>query len=183
MKKITIISWIAVMFLLTVLAPAFATGLDDKAEKAEQEALVVGQAPPDFTLTDLDGNEFTLSDMAGEKAVVIDFWATWCGWCVRGFPNLVEFTDEYGDKVEVVAVDVWEREGTTLETISDFKEENDINFTLLMNWEGDVAEQYFVTGIPLTVVVDIDGNIAAIYSGYHETLKDDLVTLLDLDEL
>ena len=48
MKKITIISWIAIMFLLTVLAPAFATGLEDKAEKAEQERQLLLKKAQDY---------------------------------------------------------------------------------------------------------------------------------------
>jgi len=191
MKKIAQVTLIGVLLLFAFAIPALATGLDEKAAKAEEESIVIGQVPPDFTLTDMDGNEFTLSEMAGEKAVVIDFWATWCGWCLRGFPNLVEFNEMYGDEVEVVGVGVWmdmevepDESSRTVsdEDLANFIEEHNLNFRLLMNWESNLTEEYFITGIPLTVIVDKNGNVAAIYSGYHETLKDDLVGLLDLEE-
>jgi len=182
MKKFTTITWLMAILMLIAITPALATGLEDKITKAQEESIIVGQVPPDFTLTDMEGNEFTLSEMAGNKPVVIDFWATWCGWCITGFPNLVEFTADYGDEVEVVGVGVWmDPETIKVDDIVAFKEEHGLNFRLLLNWESDLAEKYFVNGIPMTVVVDKDGKVAALYSGYHETLKEDLVSLLDLE--
>ncbi|MDE6811335.1 MAG: TlpA family protein disulfide reductase, partial [Muribaculaceae bacterium] len=56
---------------------------------------------PDFTLPDMAGKKVSLSDFRG-KWVVLDFWGSWCGWCVKGFPALKKAYKEYGDRIVVI---------------------------------------------------------------------------------
>ena len=57
---------------------------------------LIGQKAPAFESVLLDGSEFKLSDHKG-KVVVLDFWATWCGPCVRALPELIEKTSEFDE--------------------------------------------------------------------------------------
>jgi thiol-disulfide isomerase/thioredoxin len=117
---------------------------------------------PDFTLTDLQGNQVSLSDFTGQKAVMIDFWASWCGPCKRAMPHTQKVHDDYGDQVQVLAISL---DGSK-EEASNFIQSEGYTFTVL--WDAkvqDVAEQYSVTGIPHMVFIDKDGNIADTLTG------------------
>ncbi len=71
--------------------------------KVAQQATSVGATAPDFTLADANGNPVSLSQFRGQW-VLIDFWGTWCGWCIKGFPALREFQSRYADKCTVIGV-------------------------------------------------------------------------------
>ena len=64
----------------------------------EGSKLKKGQPAPDFTLKDLDGKTWKLSDLKGKKIVMIDFWATWCNICKREMPILQKVYQEYKGK-------------------------------------------------------------------------------------
>ena len=66
-------------------------------------ASLEGETPPDVELHDLDGGIVTTSDWRG-RVVVLDFWATWCGPCLKGMPHLRELRRDYGDDVLIVGV-------------------------------------------------------------------------------
>ena len=53
------------------------------------QSIAEGQMAPDFTLKDLQGNDLSLSSLRG-KYVVLDFWGSWCGWCIKGIPDMKE---------------------------------------------------------------------------------------------
>ena len=69
----------------------------------------VGGEAPDFSATDLQERQVTLSGFRDHKVVIVDFWATWCMPCVRAMPKLQELHEEFkGRDVEVLAVNLGE---------------------------------------------------------------------------
>ena len=63
-----------------------------------------GNLAPEFTLKDLDGKNFDLSSLRG-KYVVLDFWGSWCGWCIKGIPEMKKAYEKYKGKIEFVGID------------------------------------------------------------------------------
>ena len=59
---------------------------------------------PDFTLNDLDGRPLSLKSLRG-KYVVLDFWGSWCGWCIKGIPAMKEYYEKYKGKFEILGID------------------------------------------------------------------------------
>ena len=140
------------------------------AAAAEPESLK-GKAGPDFALDLLGGGKMQLAQHKGKQVVVLDFWATWCGPCVRALPALGEIATAYKDK-GVVVYAVNQREEA--EVVKRFLETKKLALTVAMDAKGDVAKLYQVKGIPQTVIIDKEGNIAALHVGFSPTLKETL---------
>ena len=114
---------------------------------------------PDFTLDSLDGSAITLSNMEG-RVVVLDFWATWCNPCVRSMPHLQRLYERYaGQEVVVLAINVAEERGE----VAKFMAENGYTFTVLLDSDSTVTDDYDVKGIPYTVIVDREGEAHPVF--------------------
>ena len=74
------------------------------ARDKAKEAMKPGNPAPEFTLKDLDGKNFDLSSLRG-KYVVLDFWGSWCGWCIKGIPEMKKAYEKYKGKIEFVGID------------------------------------------------------------------------------
>lgn len=182
--KNMIFSLFMVLFLTTLLLTACgsagktadentpntdATSSSDTANSSEQNAeggsvsylpLSAGDTAPDFTAALTDGSEFILSEQQG-KVVLLNFWATWCGPCVREMPAFEKLYGEYGEDVAILAVNCMESE----DIVKAFQEENGYTFPIACDPEGDISLKYPSQGIPYTLVIDKEGIIQKIYVG------------------
>ena len=145
---------------------------------AEEESPLLGKPFPDFTVTDTDGNTLTLSEaLKDHEAVLINFWATWCGPCRNEFPAINKVYEEYKDRVAFIALSKEPKD--TNEIISSFRQENGL--TLPMGRDED-CKLYNTTGtnnVPVTVIVDRFGNVGFLRIGSFRT-ADDLRRTLDV---
>ncbi len=122
---------------------------------------VTGTQAPDFSLKDVDGRSVDLRSLAG-KAVVVDFWATWCPPCREEMPHLEQLHRQLRDRgLVVLGLDV----GEDADTVREFARKNDYTFTLLLGAEPDVSARYHVDGYPTVFVIDRAGKIAARLGG------------------
>jgi len=71
--------------------------------KEAKEHIVVGNTAPDFVLKALSGADFSLSSI-DDKMIVLDFWGSWCGWCLKGFPEMKEYYKKYKSRIEIVGI-------------------------------------------------------------------------------
>ena len=113
-----------------------------------------GTPAPDFQLTDLQGHTLKLSDLRG-KAVVLNFWATWCPPCKEEIPWFVELQKRYGAQgLQVVGVSM---DDGNKKDVEQFAAENSINYPVLFGKE-QVAEQYGgIDYLPTTFYIDRNG--------------------------
>ncbi len=116
-----------------------------------------GFLAPDFTLKSLDGKTIRLSDFRG-RAVVLNFWASWCPPCRQEMPALQRVYEAYQSQgVEVIAVNATSQD--TLSSAQGFIQSNGLTFMVLLDEQGDVQSMYRVSGLPTTVFIDRDGVI------------------------
>jgi len=111
---------------------------------------------PDFTLESLDGKSMRLSDLRG-KAVLLNFWATWCGPCKIETPWLVELQNQYGSQgLQVVGVEMGD---DAKDDIAKFTKDMGVNYPMLIGKEA-VGEAYGgVPALPETFFIGRDGKI------------------------
>ena len=121
-------------------------------------------AAPDFTVLDKDGNEVKLSDFRG-KGVVLNFWASWCGPCKSEMPHFQEAFEEYGDDLHFLMVNMSDPFGDPRADSDAFLADGAYSFPVYYDTKAECAYGYGVTGIPMTIFIDADGNIVSAKSG------------------
>lgn len=148
---------------------------NQQMETQEQDngLLKTGSLAPDWTLTDKNGKQVTLSALRG-KVVLLDFWATWCGPCKMVMPVLQKLHTKYQDKdVMIIGVNSYERGGDPIK----FMKDNNYTYHLVL--KGDqVAQTYKVEGIPTLYLLDKEGKIAFSQSGINQQLEAKLEDLI-----
>ena len=133
----------------------------ETGEEAEEPAKTPA---PDFKVYDLAGNEVHLSDFVG-KPVVVNFWATWCGYCKMEMPEFEKKYQELGDEIQFMMVDLADGSGETVEAASAYIEENGYTFPVFYDTDTDAAMTYGVYSLPTTYFIDAEGNAIAQASG------------------
>lgn len=124
-----------------------------------------GDTPPDFTLTSLDGEDVTLSELRGKK-VVLNFWATWCPPCKAEMPHMQNYYEQNAkkDNVEIIAVNLTQSERDVTEdekidSVMTFRESFNLTFPILLDPKNSAGLDYQVITIPTTYFIDSNGYI------------------------
>jgi len=140
----------------------------------------VGMEAEDFQLTDLDGKPNSLSQYRG-KIVLLNFWATWCKPCTTEMPAMQASFDRLRDQGFVVlAINELEDDAKVREHIKTYGH----TFTVLMDPDNQVANQFGVYGLPVSVFIDQQGKVQEYIKGglLTEQLINDLVTKIQKQE-
>lgn len=136
-----------------------------------------GDAPPDALGTTQDGKTVSVSSLHG-KVVVVSFWATWCGYCMKELPilaGLQTLATERGLALQVVTINHEEDRQTYVRTVRALRPRLP---GLLMTWDrdGTLGKPYGTDkGIPVMVMLHRDGTVAHVHVGYGEDMLDSLV--------
>lgn len=127
------------------------------AEMAEKRKNVAdGMMAPDFTLNDINGKPLALSSLRG-KYVILDFWGSWCIWCIRGIPMMKQYYDKYKGKLEILGVDCNDTEEKWKGAVEQYK----IPWLHVYNPRtSDILSTYAIEGFPTKIVIDPEGKIA-----------------------
>lgn len=130
---------------------------------AEAKLIAVGERvpAPDFTLTDENGNSVRLSERKGE-VVLVNFWATWCGGCQIEIPWFRNFYSKFKNTgLDAIGVSL-DSDGWT--SVRPYLKEKPIPYTIVIG-NDTTAKEFQVTAMPVTVLIDRQGKIAATHSG------------------
>ena len=119
---------------------------------------------PDFTLSDLSGNKITLSSFEG-KPVLLNFWATWCGYCRRERPHLNALHNLYKDKGLIVLSVSTDR---SVDKVRSYLKSIPADFTVLSDADGRTASKYGIRGYPSSFLIDRNGLVKRAFAGYRD---------------
>ncbi|NBB92057.1 MAG: redoxin family protein [Gammaproteobacteria bacterium] len=164
--------WISVVVLGFLIGTALAwlTNRSQEAGSLPESGLAVGQPHPGFRLPDLDGGRVDAQGFAG-RAMLVNFWATWCAPCRREMPVLQAASERHGDALAVVGIAL-DDPGP----VANFVNEVGVDYTILVGqdevldvqsaWGNDVG------AMPYTVLVDAEGVVR--WRHYGEVSAEDL---------
>lgn len=143
-----------------------------------QRGLEEGAEAPGWTLKDGDGNEVSLKGLRG-KVVLLDFWATWCGPCIRSMPAVEKLHKKYkGKPVAIYGMNCWQhRERRKVDPV-EFVKEKGFTYPVLLKAD-DVARAYNVRGIPAFFVIGPDGKVLMSAAGLGPGTKEQIESLID----
>jgi thiol-disulfide isomerase/thioredoxin len=134
------------------------------------EAATLGDAAPPVVLETTGGQTVSLADLRG-KVVYVDFWASWCAPCRRSFPWMNAMQQKYGDKgFAILAVNVDRKR----EDAARFLSSTPAQFTVLLDPEGKTPQAWQVKAMPSSYLVDAQGRVAFVESGFRDERKDEV---------
>ena len=139
---------------------------EENKKKEIEKKEMIGKPAPEFTLKDINRNDFSLSSLRG-KYIVLNFWGSWCGWSLSYFPDIKKYYTAHPDEFEIVGIafsdepEKWRKvvlEKPSLPWINVFD-------------ENDLHDKYYVFAAPTYVLVDKEGIIVDFPSSHHEVIK------------
>ncbi|WP_027094389.1 TlpA family protein disulfide reductase [Cohnella thermotolerans] len=154
----------AVLIALAAIVAFNWPGQDRKGEEvkasagssqAMETAPKQGALAPSFELASIDGATNYKVGGKRDKALIINFWASWCGPCDMEAPDLIKLYDKYKDRLDLYAVN--ETKYDTVRGAKDFVKEKELTFPVLMDKTGKVGDDYKVYSYPISFIVDRDG--------------------------
>ena len=179
MKNKSLIVTVFVLVAVIALAAAVYPSLAEKAVEAttaEQTSIadtVQYKKYTDIRIFDKNGNEVKLSDFEG-RPMILNFWATWCGYCIYEMPDFEAAYKEYGDEIQFLMVNTDDGIGIG----EDFIETEGYTFPTYYDLQFNAAVTYGISGIPRTIAIDAEGNIRYNRSGMIGS--DTLQSIIDM---
>ena len=160
-----------VLALLFIFLVGSFTLINFQQTSAAEIGTEVGKKAPNFTLKNMDNNEITLRELEGQK-VFINFWASWCPPCKAEMPDIEKLYQNHGEDIKIVVINLEEEKNK----VEKYLEDENLNFTVLLDKNKKVASQYLVRAIPTSYFLDENGIIIAKNLGVlsYEEMKEKL---------
>ncbi|RFU69052.1 thiol-disulfide oxidoreductase ResA [Bacillus sp. V59.32b] len=147
--------------ILLLLGAALVYSLYANFTKDQDTSVKMGSIPPDFVLTDMEGNKHRLSDYKGQ-GVLLNFWGTWCKPCEREMPYMDNQYKKYKDQgVQILAVNINESDYA----VQSFVDKHKLTFPVLIDKGEEVRMAYDINPLPSTLLIDKEGKVVDFITG------------------
>jgi peroxiredoxin len=170
-----------ICFLASSCGRANSTSNQKEAETKSEETKVENTdsiAAPDFTLEDVDGNVYTLSDYKG-KVVLINLWTIYCPSCRREISKLIKLREKYKDEELVILGIGFDKNRNNLKAFSNL---NKMNYHILVG-NKEILTKYRIIGVPTTFIMNKEGVLTDTIIGYNnrmgKKIEEKLLELLE----
>lgn len=157
-KYAIIVLCAAALLLAAVIGYDYLSANYDNEVPSENASSSEAVMAPDFTVFDGEGNPVSFSDFSG-KPIVINFWATWCGYCVKEMPSFEKAFEEFGDEVVFMMINVTDGYQETKEDAVKFVEEKGYTFPVYYDTELSASGVYGASSLPATAFINADGEL------------------------
>jgi thiol-disulfide isomerase/thioredoxin len=154
----------ALRVLLSLLSLTSLAAISCASPEKEKPALTqdsppvgvkIGNLAPEFSAVDLNGKTVHLADYHG-KPILLNFWATWCGPCLREMPFLQKIYEDYSNAgLVIMAINIQENSAK----IKEFLLTNHLTIPAFLDKSGIISDEYGIASIPTTFFLDKDGII------------------------
>jgi peroxiredoxin len=139
----------------------FAAGSSAWASDNTNSDPQAGTMAPDFPIQLDNGLQGHLSDLKG-NVVLLDFWASWCPWCLKELPQVNAMDEKYNN---VIVIGIDDEDSVTIAKASS---QLNLGFHTLQDADGKIADGYGATSLPTAVVIDATGKITSVIHGYQD---------------
>ena len=161
------------VLILSILVMTIVYTIYSNLTKEGNAVLKVGDDAPDFTLTDLNGNQHTLSEYKGQ-GVFINFWGTWCKPCEKEMPAMERQYQIYRDKgVQILAVNIAQSDFE----VKKYAKQRSLTFPFVIDKTKSVMGAYNIQHLPTTILVNPEGKIVRIITG--EMTEEDIAGFME----
>ncbi|MBQ7483679.1 MAG: TlpA family protein disulfide reductase, partial [Bacteroidaceae bacterium] len=120
-----------------------------------------GDVAPDFTLKSINGKNISLSSLRG-KYVMLDFWGSWCGWCIKGIPDMKACYAKHKDKLEILGIDC----NDPVDRWKNAVAKHQLPWLNVRADEGsDIFTKYAIQGFPTKIILSPEGKVVKAFVG------------------
>ncbi|MBR9860876.1 TlpA family protein disulfide reductase [bacterium] len=142
---------------------------------------------PSLVLKNIDGEDVDIASFGTNgKITIISFWATWCKPCIKELKNMNDLLGDWIDEYDVELVAVSVDDSRNMSKVRPFVSGMGWDFEVLLDPNGDLQRALNVANPPVTFLIDQNGNIVYVHTGYVEgdeyELEDHIVEIADTDE-
>lgn len=184
-KKIKFLSYLAILIIFfglvkfgyNYLQGSYIDNEINKENSMEENVKVI----KDFSVYNEDGKKVNIKDYLTGKPLIINFWASWCPPCKEEMPYFNEIKNDYGDKVELLMVNITDGQRETREKARAYIDSLGFDFNVLYDEDLDASKTYVLNQVPRTLFVDKEGNIIKDKLGMvtEKELKDYVNKIID----
>lgn len=165
---VAVVAAAAVFWVVRPKPPDTAAGRSSSLTSVVNAAapLTPGSPAPDFQLKTVSGKTVSLAALKGHP-VMLNFWATWCPWCKKEIPDMIRLEHQYGNQIQIYGVDVQEPSAT----VKSWMSSHGVDYPVLLDNGAQVAANYGVTALPVTVFIHPNGTISQIHVGAFASMQ------------
>ena len=149
--------------MMTILATSANASTSTAPSRSAPGNIAIGETVPAYLGLDRENNKINAPDYAG-KVLVVTFWASWCGPCIKELQVLENLQNAAKTNVQVIAINIEERD--KFKSVS--RALNTLNLKLAHDYSKSVAEKFGVKGIPHMLIIGRDGKVLNVHRGYGD---------------